>query len=161
MKGISHADVIHRTSTLIGFQTARSQQGNCSQSEHRIKVSKAKKQKQKVFQVISLIWIFRHITKQFCVFDPWPEKHPLIYFFFFVQCCMRSTGQTTSPSLWCCQSVRLFRMWCQRLSNPVGITSSSRWTPQEVGTHVPTTTSAKKKIKKSHWSRGLLLLVSV
>lgn len=50
MKGTSHADVIHRTSTLIGFQTARSQQGNCSQSEHRIKVSKAKKKKKKFFK---------------------------------------------------------------------------------------------------------------
>lgn len=69
---------------------------------------------------------------------------------------MRSTGQTTSPSLWCCQSVRLFRMWCQRLSNPVGITSSSRWTPQEVGTQVPITTSAKKiNITVISWSAAI------
>lgn len=50
-----------------------------------------------------------------------------------VQCCMRSTGQTTSLSLWCSQWTHLYRMWCQRLSNLAEITSWSKWTPREVG----------------------------
>lgn len=49
-----------------------------------------------------------------------------------VQCCTRSTDQTTSLSLSCSQWTHLCRMSCQQLSNLAAITSWLKWTRQEV-----------------------------